>query len=86
MRYIFIVCILCAKILSAPESDFDWFVLYPNWYRELKINCDKMPEIRVVLDRDFDEKIRKLKDYYGIKNTTELIRFLITEKFRQIIT
>lgn len=43
-----------------------------------------MPEIRVVLDRDFDEKITKLKKYYGIKNTTELIRFLITEKLRQI--
>lgn len=43
-----------------------------------------MKEIRVVLEKDFDEKIEKIKKHYGVKNTTELIRILITEKFREI--
>ncbi len=44
----------------------------------------KVVEIRVSLDEDFIEKIEKIKNHYGIKNTTELIRLLITEKFRDI--
>ena len=43
-----------------------------------------MPEIRVIIEKEFEEKINKLKSFYGIKNTTELIRFLITEKFREL--
>ena len=42
-------------------------------------------ELRVSLVDDLLQKIEKLKDYYGIKNTTELIRLLITEKHREII-
>ncbi len=41
-------------------------------------------ELRVSLEDDLLQKIEKLKDYYGIKNTTELIRLLITEKHREI--
>lgn len=44
----------------------------------------KKLEIRVSLDNDFNEKISKLKKYLGIKNTTELIRLLIAEKYRDI--
>lgn len=44
----------------------------------------KKPELRVSLDEEFLEKIEKLKLYYGIKNTTELIRVIITEKYREI--
>ncbi|MGQ4876040.1 MAG: hypothetical protein ACP6IY_18395 [Promethearchaeia archaeon] len=42
-------------------------------------------EIRVRLDKDFKDKIEKLKKFYGIKNNTELIRLLITEKYRDIV-
>jgi len=41
-------------------------------------------ELRVSLEEEFIKKIEKLKSYYGIKNTTELIRLLITEKYREI--
>ena len=44
----------------------------------------KKIELRVSLEEEFIQKIEKLKIYYGIKNTTELIRILITEKFRKI--
>lgn len=41
-------------------------------------------EIRVSLEEEYIQKIDTVKVYYGLKNTTELIRFLITEKFREI--
>lgn len=44
----------------------------------------KKIELRVTLEQEFIEKIEKLKIYYGIKNRTELIRVLITEKYREI--
>ena len=45
----------------------------------------KKVEIRVSLEGEFIEKIESIKNYYGIKNNTELIRLLITEKHREII-
>ncbi len=45
----------------------------------------KKNEIRVSLDKESNEKINRLKKYYGIKKNTELIRLLITEKFREIV-
>jgi len=45
----------------------------------------KKNEIRVSLDKEFIEKIESLKKHYGIKNKTELIRLLITEKYREIV-
>jgi len=44
----------------------------------------KKVEIRVSLEEEFIEKIERLKSYYGIKNSTELIRVIITEKYRDI--
>ena len=44
----------------------------------------KKVEIRVSLEEEFIEKIERLKSYYGIKNNTELIRLIITEKYRDI--
>lgn len=44
----------------------------------------KKVELRVSLEKEFLEKIEKLKIYYGTKNTTELIRVLISEKYREI--
>lgn len=48
------------------------------------IKMSNNTELRVSLEEEFIKKIEKLKSYYGIKNTTELIRLLITEKFRDI--
>ena len=42
-------------------------------------------DLRVSLDEGLREKIESLKLYYGVKNTTELIRLIITEKYREII-
>jgi hypothetical protein len=42
-------------------------------------------EIRVSLEDEFEEKIEIIKNYYGMKNTTELIRVLITEKYRDLM-
>ena len=44
----------------------------------------KKVEIRVSLEEEFIKKIERLKSYYGIKNSTELIRVIITEKYRDI--
>lgn len=44
----------------------------------------KKKELRVSLGDDLLQKIEGLKSYYGIKNTTELIRLLIAEKYREI--
>ena len=41
-------------------------------------------ELRVSLDKDVFEKLEKIKDFHGIKNMTEIIRFLITKEFRSI--
>ena len=48
------------------------------------IKMSNNTELRVSLEEEFIKKIEKLKSYYGIKNTTELIRLLITEKYREI--
>jgi hypothetical protein len=30
------------------------------------------------------DKLESIKEYYGIKNNTEILRFLITKEFREI--
>jgi len=45
---------------------------------------EKKLELRVILNDEFKEKIEIIKNYYGIKNTTEMIRFLIADKYREI--
>lgn len=45
---------------------------------------NKKIEVRVSLEEDFYEKIEEIKNFYGIKNNTELIRVLITEKYREL--
>ena len=43
-------------------------------------------ELHILLESDLFEKLDTVKSYYGIKNTTEVIRFLIVKKFRKINT
>ncbi len=42
-------------------------------------------EIRVALEGKFHEKLEALKEYFGILNNTEIIRFLITKTYREVL-
>ena len=42
-------------------------------------------EIRVVLEEPYHERLEKLKEYFGILNNTEIIRFLVTKVWRQVM-
>ena len=44
----------------------------------------KDKELHVPIDKEIVDKLEKVKDYHGIKNNTEIIRFLITKEFREI--
>jgi hypothetical protein len=41
-------------------------------------------EFHVSLEMDVFDKLEVIKDYHGIKNVTEIIRFLITKEYREI--
>ncbi len=43
-----------------------------------------MPYVKLEFDKDEYEKIEALKREYGLKQTTELIRFLITSHYKMI--
>lgn len=41
-------------------------------------------ELRLVLERPFFDKLDDIKKFYGIRNNTEIIRYLIAIKHREI--
>ena len=41
-------------------------------------------ELRVILDKEIFEKLDRIKEFHGLKNMTEIIRFLIAKEFRNI--
>ena len=41
-------------------------------------------DLRISLTQTFFEKLDEVKEFYGIKNNTEIIRYLITIKHREI--
>lgn len=41
-------------------------------------------DFHISLEIDVYEKLEDIKDYHGIKNITEIIRFLITKEYRKI--
>ena len=41
-------------------------------------------EFHIALEIDVFDKLEAIKDYHGIKNVTEIIRFLITKEYREI--
>ena len=47
-------------------------------------NKQTTKDLHVPLDREIVIKLEKLKEYHGIKNNTEIIRFIITKEFREI--
>jgi len=47
------------------------------------MNNDKH-EFHISLEREVFHKLESIKEYHGIKNVTEIIRFLITKEHREI--
>ena len=43
-----------------------------------------MHELHVTLEKEIFDRLETIKEYHGIKNLTEIIRFLITKEYRQI--
>ena len=41
-------------------------------------------EFHISLEKEVFDKLESIRDYYGIKNITEIIRFLITKECREI--
>ncbi|MFX1310713.1 MAG: hypothetical protein ACFE8C_13505 [Promethearchaeota archaeon] len=41
-------------------------------------------EFHISIEKDVFDKLEAIKDYHGIKNITEIIRFLITKEHREI--
>ncbi len=49
------------------------------------MNAEKNHELHIPLESEIFEKLEKIKEYHGIKNSTEIVRFLITKEYRKII-
>ncbi len=47
---------------------------------------EKNKELHVPIEKEIFHKLEDIKEYHGIKNNTEIIRFLITKEYREIIT
>lgn len=41
-------------------------------------------ELRIGMEDVFFERLEAIKTYYGIKNNTEIVRFMINEKYRDL--
>ena len=44
----------------------------------------KKIELRITLEDEFLKHLEQIKQYYGILNNTEIIRFLIKDKHRDL--
>ncbi|MHA1932191.1 MAG: hypothetical protein ACW96X_06600 [Promethearchaeota archaeon] len=41
-------------------------------------------EFHIAIEKEVYERLESIKEYHGIKNITEIIRFLITKEYREI--
>ncbi len=41
-------------------------------------------ELHIPLEKEIYDKLNNIKEYYGMKNTSDVIRLLITKKSRKI--
>ncbi|MFX0007336.1 MAG: hypothetical protein ACFFA7_15310 [Promethearchaeota archaeon] len=41
-------------------------------------------EFHISVEKDIFDKLESIREYHGIKNITEIIRFLITKEYRDI--
>ena len=46
--------------------------------------AEKNKELHVPIEIEIFHKLEAIKEYHGIKNNTEIIRFLITKEHRDI--
>jgi len=44
-----------------------------------------MKEFHISLEKELFDKLEDIKEYHGIHNITEIIRFLITKEYRKVI-
>lgn len=49
-----------------------------------KRDTEKERELRAWIEVEFFEKIDRIKENLGVKNTTELLRILINEKYKEL--
>ncbi|GAH83597.1 unnamed protein product, partial [marine sediment metagenome] len=47
---------------------------------------EKNKELHIPIEKEIFQKLEDIKEYHGIKNNTEIIRFLITKEYREIKT
>ena len=45
---------------------------------------EKSKDMHVPLEKEIFDRLELIKEYHGIKNNTEIIRFLITKEYRKI--
>ncbi len=48
------------------------------------MGTEKNKELHVPVESEIFHKLEAIKEYHGIKNNTEIIRFLITKEHREI--
>ena len=41
-------------------------------------------EFHISIEKELFDKLESIREYHGIKNITEIIRFLITKEYRDI--
>ena len=41
-------------------------------------------EFHIAIEKEVYDRLEFIKEYHGIKNITEIIRFLITKEYREI--
>ena len=41
-------------------------------------------EFHISIEKEIFDKLESIKEYHGIKNITEIIRFMITKEYRDI--
>lgn len=48
------------------------------------MNSEKNHDLHITLENEIFDKLEAIKDYHGIKNSTEIVRFLITKEYRKV--
>lgn len=48
------------------------------------MNDEKHKDLHIPIDMEIFEKLEAIKEHHGIKNSTEIVRFLITKEHRHI--
>jgi len=77
-------------VFHVNHTDFSGLPQYLKYQQDflrlfiLSTVATEMSNLKLIFDSDEDQKIEILKREFGIKQTTELIRFLLTSKCKEI--